>query len=90
MPLTVEGLEGCHSQIRRSAVGVSQTGKGIMRPNKYVRSYWLHKGIVFVAVALLLAFALTQFARYSSTVADHAAATGAMGRGGQLEKPAVW
>jgi hypothetical protein len=63
------------------------------RPDGVVRSYWLHKGIIFIAVALLIALALTQFARYGSTIANHAAAGGAMGRGGQFEKahlPKTW
>jgi hypothetical protein len=54
--------------------------------NKYARSYLLHKAIVFVAVTLLIALALTQFARDGSTVL---AAT-PMGRGGQFELPPVW
>jgi hypothetical protein len=53
--------------------------------NKYARSYLLHKAIVFVAVALLIALALTQFARHGSTVT-----TAAMGRGGQFEMRPVW
>jgi hypothetical protein len=53
--------------------------------NKYARGYLLHKVIVFVAVALLTALALTQIVQYGSTVT-----ASAMGRGGQLEIPPVW
>jgi hypothetical protein len=53
--------------------------------NKYARGYLLHKVIVFVAVALLIALALTQIVRYGSTVT-----ASAMGRGGQLKMPPVW
>jgi hypothetical protein len=54
--------------------------------NKYARTYLLHKAIVFVAAALLIGLALTQFARHGSTVL---AAT-PMGHGGQFELPPVW
>jgi hypothetical protein len=58
--------------------------------NEYTRTYWFDKTTAFIAVALLIALALTQFARYASTVANHAAAAGAMGRGGQLEGVPLW
>jgi hypothetical protein len=38
---------------------------------KHAATYWLHKCIVLVAVALLIALALTQFARYA-TLGSHA------------------
>ena len=53
-------------------------------------TYWLNKWLALIAMALLIALALTQFARYGSTVANHAAATDAMGRAGQFEKAHLW
>jgi hypothetical protein len=53
-------------------------------------TYWLNKGLAVIAMALLISLALTQFARYGSTVANHAAATDAMARGGQFEKALLW
>jgi sulfite exporter TauE/SafE len=53
--------------------------------NKYARTHLLNKAIVFVAVILLIALGLTQFARHGSTVT-----TAAMGRGGQFEMRPVW
>jgi hypothetical protein len=62
---------------------------------KHAATYWLHKCIVLVAVALLIALALTQFARYA-TLGIHAVTkhgevkADAMGRGGQFERLLVW
>jgi len=62
-------------------------GIGIMRT---LSTFWLNKGLAVIAMALLISLALTQFARYGSTVANHAAATDAMARGGQFEKALLW
>jgi hypothetical protein len=65
-----------------------------MRPltRKYGAAYWLHKCLVLVAAALLMALALTLFARVTS-LGSHVVATATqetarvMGRGGQFENP---
>jgi hypothetical protein len=68
-----------------------------MRPliRKHSAPYWLHKYFVLVAMALLMALALTLFARVTG-LGSSLVATGdsgerpVMGRGGQFEKPPVW
>jgi hypothetical protein len=71
-----------------------QTGEaGMIRrlTNKLTATYWLNRCIVFAAAALLVALALTQFARYARLDANHAEVTaGTMGRGGQFEKALLW
>jgi hypothetical protein len=63
--------------------------------SKYALAYRMRKSLVFVAAALLIALAVTEWT-HSTRLARNAAATdgvrGAefMGRGGQFEMPPLW